>query len=166
LKTIAKPIAIYLKAAAPKYQRLHNIYVDVGQRVHWITTKMNIIASGHKVLTINPLPEPEALSRGIDFLSEVFVFAFGGTIILVEFFRSEAKNAAKAKQLEEQEKAFKDGLEDNFQSLRTQISELQKELSLVEEVLLKENPTKYQVLKVTSPSLSSSLFAILIIATA
>jgi len=138
-----------MKAAAPKYQRLSKCYDFVGQQVHWATTRLNIMAAGHKVLTINPLPESEGISRGIDFLSEVFVFAFGGTIIVVEYLRNEAKNQAKLEQAAREEAEHKAEVAAQFQSFSDQMLGLQNRIETVEELLLKENPTKYHALKVS-----------------
>ena len=52
---------------------------------------------------MKPLPVEDAISKGVNFLSESFVFTVAGTIILIEYNRNEKKNAEKAKIAQEKE---------------------------------------------------------------
>lgn len=85
-----------IKIEAKKHPTMNNACVYVGQISHQITSRLNVLASGYKILGIKPLPEEEALARGVNFLSESFVFLVGGGIIVVEYNRSEEKSALKA----------------------------------------------------------------------
>jgi len=92
-----------MKIEAKRHPTLMSSCIYVGQFSHQITSRLNVLASGYKILGIKPLPEDEALSRGVNFLSEAFVFLVGGGIIIVEYSRSEAKNALKAEQTAQKE---------------------------------------------------------------
>lgn len=85
-----------IKIEAKKHPMMMNGCVYIGQISHQITSRLNVLASGYKILGIKPLPEEEALARGVNFLSEAFVFLVGGGIIVVEYNRSEEKSAIKA----------------------------------------------------------------------
>ncbi len=106
MKTIAKPVASRMKVEAKKHPLFMSICTHIGEFSHQITSRVNVLASGYKILGIKPLPEDEALSRGVNFLSESFVFLVGGTIIVVEYQRSEAKSAVKAEQQAQKEADF------------------------------------------------------------
>lgn len=106
VKTIAKPVASRMKVEAKKHPNFMTACIAIGQFSHQITSRLNILASGYKILGVKPLPEEDALSRGVNFLSESFVFLVGGTIIVVEYSRSEAKSAIKAEQQAQKEADF------------------------------------------------------------
>ncbi len=125
MKTIAKPVASRIKVEAKKHPRFSSLCISLGQFTHQITSRLNVLASGYKIIGVSSLPEEEALSRGINFLSETFVFSVAGTIIVVEYARSEAKNAEKAKKAQEAEQEFRQYLEDKFTHLTQEIAVLQ-----------------------------------------
>lgn len=93
---------------------------------------MNVLASGYKILGVNPLPEEEALARGINFLSESFVFVVAGSIIIIEYARSEAKSALKAQQAAEAEAQFRQYLESKFDALSSDIQILNERIKNLE----------------------------------
>ena len=41
----------------------------------------------YNVISVKPLEEAEAINKGINFISEITVFAIGGTILTVEVTR-------------------------------------------------------------------------------
>ncbi len=107
MKTIAKPVASRMKVEAKKHPNMMKTCLYVGQFTYQITARINLLAQGGiKVLKINPLPEEDALSRGVNFLSECFVFTVAGTIIIIEYNRSETKSAIKSKKDAEREADF------------------------------------------------------------
>eukprot|EP01031_Cornospumella_fuschlensis_P041124 gene41124-50171_t len=135
VKTLAKPVANRIKIEARKHPKLSALCVRMGQMSHQLTSRITIISQGYRVLNVDPLPEEEALSRGINILSETFVFTVAGTLLTFEYARSEAKSAQKAQQIEEQDRQFRAYLEQRFeaqqrelQGLQTQLTELQESL--------------------------------------
>ncbi len=52
-----------------------------------------IIASGYKFIGVKPLEEDAALTKGINFFSESFIFLVAGSIITFEYWKSEEKSA-------------------------------------------------------------------------
>ena len=98
IKTLSKPLASRLKIAAKKREGLNHFCKFVGEKAHQISSRLNVYASGHQVITIKPLPEEEALQDGISYLSEVFVFAVASTVLVIEYHRSEESNKKKGKE--------------------------------------------------------------------
>lgn len=82
------------------------------------------MAKGYRVLSIDPLAEEEALARGVDLLSEIFIFSVAGSIMIIEYARSEAKNAEKAVELrrkEEAQEAFLADLAERLQRIESRL---------------------------------------------
>ena len=84
VKTIAKPVANRMKAEASKHPNFSKFCIDLGQRVHQISSKVNVLSSGYKFVGAKALTEDVALSDGIGFVSEFVVFSVAGAIIIVE----------------------------------------------------------------------------------
>lgn len=132
MKTIAKPVATRMKVEARKHPNFSKVCITIGEFSHQITSRMNVLASGYKILGVNPLPEEEALARGINFLSESFVFVVAGSIIIIEYARSEAKSALKAQQAAEAEAQFRQYLESKFDALSSDIQILNERIKNLE----------------------------------
>lgn len=132
MKTLAKPLAARLKVEAKHYPSFYKLCISSGQFAHQITSRLNVIASGYKVIRINPVAEEEALDLGISFLSESFVFAVAGTIIVVEYTRNEIKKAEDAKQLAITDAEFKSYLETKFSTLSGELRRLNSTVSRLE----------------------------------
>jgi optic atrophy 3 protein len=128
VKTLAKPVAARLKKEAKKRPYLTKVCIETGQISHQFSARLNSFASGYKVVGINPLPEEDALSRGINFMSEFLVFSIAGGIIIIEYARSEEKNAQKAEQIRIKEAEFKEYLEQRFSSLDTKLQSLERQI--------------------------------------
>lgn len=77
---------------------------------------------------VKPLPAEEALSKGVNFLSESVVFTVAGTIIVLEYNRSETKNIEKAKKMLEKETQDKLVLEQRFQEIQDELEDLRNAL--------------------------------------
>jgi hypothetical protein len=118
-----------LKVEAKKHPNFSNVCVTAGQLSHQIISRMNVLASGYRILSIAPLEREEALSKGIDFLSEAFIFVMAGGVIVIEYVRSEGRNAAKAKQQAEEEANFRNYLETKFTALSNNIEQINKKIS-------------------------------------
>jgi len=61
------------------------------------------LASGYKFVGVKPLAADEALVKGVEYISEFLVIGASTTIIMIEFTRSENKNAIKAAQAKAKE---------------------------------------------------------------
>lgn len=99
---------------------------------HQVTSRLNVMASGYKILRVEPLPADEALARGINFVSESFVFGVAGAVLVFEYQRSEAKAAAKAQQTEEENRRYQEYLDDKFQNLYREIKTITSRLDDIE----------------------------------
>lgn len=104
----------------------------MGQASHQIMSRINVMAKGYKILGIEPLPEAEALSRGIDIFSEIFIFAVGGSIMVFEYARSEAKSAQKAAAAAKAEADYRAYIENRFVEAEQRIVALESRLVTLE----------------------------------
>lgn len=121
-----------MKKDARKFERFSNLCVSIGQLLHQGSSRVTAFASGFKIKEINPLSEEDALARGISFLSETMVFSVAGGIIIIEFVRSEQKNAEKAEQTKQKEAEFRQYLEDKFDSLDRRLTALESRVERIE----------------------------------
>lgn len=96
IKTAAKPVAAYFKAEAPKSPVFSKICAAIGQSVHKLSSRLNVLVSGYKFVGVKPLEHDVALSKGVEYVAEFIVIGASGGIIMIEFSRSEKKNAIKA----------------------------------------------------------------------
>ena len=96
IKTAAKPVAAYFKAEAPKSPLFSKLCSTIGQTVHTLSSRLNVLVSGYKFVGVKPLEYDVALSKGVEYIAEFIVIGASGTIIMIEFTRSEKKNAIKA----------------------------------------------------------------------
>lgn len=135
-----------MKIEAKRHAKFSSLCIYVGQQSHQITSRLTALASGFKVLTINPLVEEEALSQGISFLSEFLVFSVAGTIIVVEFTRSEMKNAQKAEQTKKAEAEFRQYLEDRFANIDQKLESMSKRIEIIEQKQDNERNRRKEVL--------------------
>eukprot|EP01038_Epipyxis_sp_PR26KG_P005329 gene5329-7395_t len=133
VKQIAKPLAGRLKIEAGTNPSFKSFVVNVGQRVHEVLSRANVLVSGYRVLKIKPLPEQEAMDSGITIISESLVYIVSGTIIVLEYNRSEEKNAKKAKDTKEKEDAFNKLLNERFQVLHSKIDEMDIKMKELED---------------------------------
>mmetsp|Transcript_678 Transcript_678/g.1267 ORF Transcript_678/g.1267 Transcript_678/m.1267 type:complete len:182 (+) Transcript_678:368-913(+) len=98
----------------------------VGQTTHAITTRMTIWSAGYKIRSISRLDDEEALSRGADILSESFIFAVSGGILVYEYNRSSEKEKKK-------EEARLQKIRDEASRLQAKLDSLDKRLVALEE---------------------------------
>ena len=59
VKTLAKPIAQRIKIEASRHPRFSVYCTSLGQAVHHISSRINILASGYKFFGVKPLPPEE-----------------------------------------------------------------------------------------------------------
>lgn len=74
------------------------------------------------------MPAEDAISKGINFLSETVVFTVAGTIIILEYRRGEAKNLEKARKAAEKEAEDKRELNQRFNSIVERIEDIEASL--------------------------------------
>lgn len=84
IKTLAKPLASLIKVEAPKYATLSKVCVETGQLSHYVYTRLNVLASGLKFVGVRPLETSEALSRGVDVISEASLLVFAAGVMIIE----------------------------------------------------------------------------------
>lgn len=132
VKTLSKPLTTRLKKEAKRFQNFSNVCVSVGQLTHQFSSRATALASGFRVKEINPLPDEEALARGISFVSETFMFLVAGGIIVIEFNRSEEKNAQKAAAAKQKEEEFRQYLEDRFAAVDQRVQHLEERIAQLE----------------------------------
>ena len=87
---------------------------------------MTIWSAGYKIRSISLLEEEEALSRGADILSESFIFAVSGGIVVYEYNRSSEKEKKK-------EEARLQKIRDEATRLQAKLNSLDKRLVALEE---------------------------------
>eukprot|EP01041_Mallomonas_annulata_P009588 gene9588-19930_t len=132
LKQISKPLAARLKVEATKRPNFGSRCAYVGENVHQINSRVNVIASGYKFVGAKPLSYEDARNQGVDFLSELFVFSAAGGIIIIEFWRSETKAAIKAKETAAKEK----NLEERFRNIETFLKDIETSLPRESKIML------------------------------
>lgn len=132
MKTLSKPLTNRLKKEAKRFQNFSNVCVSVGQLTHQFSSRATALASGFRVKEINPLPDEEALARGISFVSETFMFLVAGGIIVIEFNRSEEKNAQKAAAAKQKEEEFRQYLEERFAAVDQRVQHLEERIAQLE----------------------------------
>jgi hypothetical protein len=115
-----------LKNQFVKYPITRRALISVGQTKHAISTRMTIWSSGYKVRSINPLEEEVALVQGADFLSETFIFAVSGGVVVYEYHRSSEKERIK-----EEQRLKK--ITDEASRLQAKLISLDKRLEALEE---------------------------------
>jgi optic atrophy 3 protein len=126
VKTISKPLASRLKVEASKREGLRKFCQSIGDGVHYIYARGNVIASGYKFVGVKPLPEEQAISDGISTLSETVIVGFSAFVIIIDAMRTSKKNAAKEEKLKEKEWREREALEERFRTLEAQIGWLQE----------------------------------------
>lgn len=76
-----------MKKEAPKKPLFSKFCIGIGQGVHTLFSRINVLASGYKFVGVKPLAADEALSKGVEYLSEFLVISASGAIIMIEVGR-------------------------------------------------------------------------------
>lgn len=129
VKTVAKPVAARMKIEATKHPNFLKWVLFTGQSAHAISSRLTVMASGYKFMNVKPLPQEEALSKGINFLSEAFVFCIAGGIITFEYTRAEINNREKAVKAAEKEAGEKRLLDEKFAEIDHRLRDIEGVLS-------------------------------------
>ncbi|KAI3958918.1 hypothetical protein MKX01_023594 [Papaver californicum] len=123
VRTMCKPVANRLKAAAGKHPRFREYIINIAQTNHRLTTTVQRRIYGHATdVSIRPLNEQKAVQAAADLLGEVFVFSVAGAAIIFEVQRS-ARSEARKEELRKQEK---ENLERELESIRGELAELKQ----------------------------------------
>lgn len=126
IKTLAKPVSKQIRNQFVKQPLTRRGLVWVGQTSHAVTTRMTIYSSGFKVRSIPEIEEEAALKQGAELLSEAFLFAVSGGLVMYEYNRSSAKD-------KEKEAARHQALRDDAARLQAKLVSLDKRLEALEE---------------------------------
>lgn len=119
VRTVAKPMALALKAQAKEHEAFKSTCIRVAQAVHSTDVKLRMRLLGENRIKVRPLNDKKAVENGANFLLEFFIFLVAGSLILYESYRSRVK-------------ATNEKL-----TVRNDISELQDEILQVKELLEK-----------------------------
>ena len=138
LKQLAKPLSARLKIEAARSPRLSSFLQKTGQLMHSISSRITVFASGFKFLGVKPLPEDEALKAGIEFCSESFLVITGASIIIYEYDKAERKNQIKTQKLLEKEAEDRKLLDQRFQNIELELSQLRDSVRQLEENVINE----------------------------
>ena len=135
IKTISKPLGTRLKFEASRFPTFYKASVSVGQTSHYLSSRINVFASGYKFLGVKPLPADEAMEMGVSYLADGIVIFLGATIIVIEYTRGEIKNKLKAEKAAIAEAEFKSSLDERFTNIERKIQEIENNLPLMQQVL-------------------------------
>ncbi|WJX26709.1 hypothetical protein P8452_15602 [Trifolium repens] len=130
LKTLSKPVAGKLKQQASIHPRFRQLIIDMAQKNHQITTKMQRRIYGHATdVEIRPLNEEKAVQAAVDLIGEVFVFSVAVLALIFEVQRS-ARSEARKEEIRKQEleavRQKNDGLAEEIELLKHRLEELEQ----------------------------------------
>jgi len=127
VKTISKPLASRLKIEAQKRPLLGRMCQGVGDGIHYMYSRGNVVASGYKFVGVKPLPVQEAVSDGAGVIAEGLVVGFSVFAVVVESLRSAKSNAQKAEKAAEEKRREAEALEARFLKLEQLVEEARME---------------------------------------
>jgi hypothetical protein len=96
VRTLAKPMASGIKNRLRRHPVLSEQVGVMGQGLHQISSRINVVSSGYKFVGAKPLNHEDAVAKGANAISEGFIFFVAATVATFEYFRSENKSALKA----------------------------------------------------------------------
>ena len=96
--------------------------------------------SSYKFVGVKPLPDEEALAKGANFLSELFIFTVAGIVMTLEVWRSDYQNSIKTATTLEKEQEKNKLLNARFEELTNMIDDIKESLPI-------ESRKKYERLK-------------------
>ena len=94
---------------------------------------MNVIAQGYRVIEVDPIPEEDALVKGVEFISEFILFSCAGGILIYEYIKNETKNQLKSFQENKAKEEFLKTLNGQFDSIEVQLSDIKSRLEKLEQ---------------------------------
>lgn len=101
VRQVSKPIATRIKMEATNHNWFRRFCVGVAQGKHRVERRILRFAHGYGPEYVRPLDEEKAINNGAEFLSEMFIFAVGGTVVTYEYIKSQQKEAEKQAKMEE-----------------------------------------------------------------
>jgi len=128
VKTLAKPLAKRIKHDFSRFPLTQRLLISIGQTTHVVTSRMTIWSAGYKVRSITPLDPEKAMSDGADFLGESIVFFVAGSVVVLEY------NLSKAKEKEKEEKRLSE-MDNESKRLQAKLNALDARLAALEKVV-------------------------------
>jgi len=125
VKTIAKPVAARMKVEASRRPAFHDICTSLGQRMHYLSSRLNVFASGYKFVGVKPLAVEQALNDGIGTISEALVLSISASVIIIEYRKSEAKAAKKSEIAAKEKSHEEEKLLNRFQAIEDRLHKLE-----------------------------------------
>ena len=126
VKTISKPVGMFFKAQAQKEPRAAAVFMSVGQRMHYVQSRINVFASGYKFVGVKPLPNEQALNDGVGTMSELLVLSLSATIVIYEYQKSAIKDRDKAAALNAEKQTQRFMQEQRFRDLEARLAQLEE----------------------------------------
>lgn len=84
-----------MKAQAKEHDTFKKACISIAQRLHRTDVNLRMKLMGEKGAKVRPLNDKKAIENGANFLSETFVFAVAGSIILFESYRQRQKELTR-----------------------------------------------------------------------
>jgi hypothetical protein len=153
VKTISKPVGAFFRAQSQKEPRMADFFVSVGQRMHYVQSRINVVASGYKFVGVKPLATEQALGDGVTTMSELLVLSISASIVIYEFQKSQVKDKIKNDALAAEKAHQRFLLESRFQAIESRLEH-------IEDLLRKAEPPTPTPSSSSSSSPSSSWFGL------
>ena len=125
VKTISKPVGMFFKAQAQKHAKLSLIFEGVGQKMHYVQSRINVFASGYKFVGVKPLPAEQALNDGVGTMSEMLVMSISATIVIYEYQKSVIKDRDKANALNAEKQTQRFLTEQRFKDIEQRLMHME-----------------------------------------
>lgn len=107
-----------IKAQAQEHERFRKMCISLAQRIHKADITMRMRLMGEQgTAKVRPLNDKRAIESGATFLSETFVFAVAGSIIIFEANRQRQKELTR-----------RESVEDDIKTLQHEIEYLKRKL--------------------------------------
>ena len=126
VKTISKPVAAFMKAQAQKEKRLAEFFCLIGQSMHYVQSRINVIASGYKFVGVKPLPGDQALNDGVGTFSEILVLSISATLVIYEYDRGVKKDIVKNDKLSAEKAHQRYLTEARFQGIENRLHRIEQ----------------------------------------
>ena len=125
VKTISKPVGMFFKAQAQKHAKLALVFEGVGQKMHYVQSRINVFASGYKFVGVKPLPTEQALNDGVGTMSEMLVMSISATIVIYEYQKSVIKDRDKANALNAEKQTQRFLTEQRFKDIEQRLMHME-----------------------------------------
>lgn len=126
VKTISKPVAAFMKAQAQKEKKLADFFCLIGQSMHYVQSRINVIASGFKFVGVKPLPTDQALNDGVGTFSEILVLSISATLVIYEYDRGVKKDIVKNDKLSAEKAHQRYLTEARFQGIENRLHHIEE----------------------------------------